>query len=162
MVTATGKDYSSIGCGPDEAIDGSQATGWSTSAGKRSSTDGSKGFYAKHIVVQLGAAVDVTGLAVDPSSTCGDDPTSSTAGYKIEGSANEDGPWSSLAGGTFTAADNGRMNELSATGSGVQFIRFTITSDQVPDFDSTCAGGGGPSGGHFVDLSELQVFGTTP
>jgi len=162
VVKATGKDYSSIGCGPDEAIDGSQATGWSTNAGRRRSTDGSNGFAAKHMVVQLDTAVDVTGLAVDPSSTCGDDPSSSTAGYTIEGSANEDGPWTSLADGTFTGADNGRMNELSASGSDIRFIKFTIISDQVPHFGSTCAGGGGPSGCHFVDLSELQVFGTTP
>jgi hypothetical protein len=162
VVKATGKDYSSIGCGPDEAIDGSQATGWSTSAGEKRSTDGSKGFFDKHIVVQLGAAVDLTGLAVDPSSTCGDDPSSSTAGYTIDGSADKDGPWSPLASGTFTGADNGRLNELSASGSGIRFVRFTITSDQVPLFVTSCAGGGGPSGCHFLDLSELRVFGTEP
>jgi hypothetical protein len=164
VFNATGKDYSDIGCGPDQAIDGSQASGWSTSSGQGTSTDGSNGFFPKKIVVQLGDAVDVTGFGVDPSSTCGDDETSSTAGYLIEGAPSSAGPWSELASGTFTGADNGRINELPASGptSDVQFIKFTIQSNQVPDFDATCANGGGPNGCHFTDLSELEVFGTPP
>ncbi|HEX4472099.1 MAG TPA: M36 family metallopeptidase, partial [Nocardioides sp.] len=47
--TADGKDYASIGCGADAAIDGSQASGWSTSAGQGTSTDGSNGFFPKHL-----------------------------------------------------------------------------------------------------------------
>jgi len=161
VVEATGKDYSSIGCGPDKAIDGSQSGGWSTSAGPGNQTNGSNGFGPKHITVQLGAAVDITGFAVDPSSTCGDDPTSSTAGFLIEGSpTGAAGTYSTLASGTFGAADNGRMNPLVATASNIRFVRFTIQSDQVPDFSGMCGQGGGPSGCHFTDLSELQVFGT--
>jgi Zn-dependent metalloprotease len=162
VFSATGKDYSGIGCGPDEAIDGSQASGWSTSSGQGTSTDGSNGFFPKKIVVRLGSAVDVTGFGVDPSSTCGDDVTSSTAGYSIEGSASSGGPWSPLASGTFTADDNGTIAPVDASGSttGIRFVRFTIEGNQVPDFDTTCASGGGPNGCHFTDLSELEVYGT--
>jgi hypothetical protein len=64
-----------------------------------------------------------------------------------------------VTSGTFTTADNGRMNPLDVTASGVRFIRFTIESDQVPDFAGTCGSGGGPSGCSFTDLSEIQVFG---
>jgi hypothetical protein len=160
VFSATGKDYSDIGCGPDQAIDGSQASGWSTSAGPGTQTDGTKGFGEKVLVVRLGTAVDVSGFGVDPSSTCGDDETSSTAGFKIEVSANSGGPWTILETGTFTGADNGRINQLDVTSPGVQYVKFTITSDQVPGFDATCGSGGGPSGCHFVDLSELEVYGT--
>jgi extracellular elastinolytic metalloproteinase len=156
--TADGKDYSSIGCGADAAIDGSQASGWSTSSGQGDSTDGSQGFFAKHLVVDLHRSLDVTGMAVDPSSTCGDDPSSSTADYTIETSTNGT-TWDAAATGTFTSAQNGTLVPIPTSAPGVQFIRFTIDSNQVPSFDTTCAGGGGPSGCHFTDMSELQVFG---
>ncbi len=163
VIKATGKDFSSFGCGGERAIDGSQAAGWSTSSGEGQSTDGSNGFFPKHIVVKLGNPVDITSFAVDPSSTCGDDVTSGTADYDIAGRASTSDPWSPLASGTFTDADNGTLAEVPATGStsGIGYLRFTIQSNQVPDFDTTCADGGGPSGCSFTDLSEFQVFGTS-
>jgi hypothetical protein len=158
VVNSTGKDYSSIGCGPDEAIDGSLAAGWSTTSQNRKSF----GFKARHITVQLGDVLDVSGFGVDPSSTCGDDASSSTADYRIEGSANENGPWSTLASGTFSESDNGRINSVDASGStsNVQFVKFTILSNQVGDFNTDCAGGGSDSGCSYTDLSELEVYGT--
>jgi hypothetical protein len=97
-------------------------------------------------------------MAVDPSSTCGDDPSSSTANYTIETSTNGT-TWDAAAAGTFTSAQNGTLVPIPTSAPGVQFIRFTIDSNQVPNFNTTCAGGGGPSGCHFTDMSELQVFG---
>jgi hypothetical protein len=161
--SSTGKDYSDIGCGPAEAIDGSQASGWSTSAGPGTSTDGSGGFFAKNIVVKLAQPIHISGFAVDPSSTCGDDTSSSTKGYLIEGSPdNTNGSYVTLHSGTFTAADNGILNAIPASAnSHIRYVRFTIESDQVPGaFTTTCGGGGGPSGCHFVDLSELQIHGS--
>jgi hypothetical protein len=159
--TANGADYSSIGCGPDAAIDGSESNGWSTSAGPGKSTDGSQGFGQKHLTIRLDEPVDIAEIDVDPSSTCGDDATSSTAGYQIETSASASGPWALAHTDTFTEADNGKMNQIPITtaNTDVQYVKFTITSDQVPDFATDCADGGGPSGCHYVDLSELQVFG---
>jgi hypothetical protein len=155
----TGRDFSDIGCGPDAAIDGSQASGWSTNTGQHPADGGSNGFFPKQIVVKLKQQIHVSGFQVDPSSTCGDDTSSSTAGYQIEGST--DGiAYNPLASGTFTAADNGILNQVpAAANSNIRYVRFTIESDQVPDFDSTCGGGGGPSGCSFVDLSELQIHG---
>ena len=50
---------------------------------------------------------------------------------------------------------------ITASASGVKFVRFTIESNQVPGtYTTTCANGGGPAGCHFTDLSELEVFGT--
>jgi hypothetical protein len=111
------------------------------------------------MLVTLHQPLDVTGFAVDPSSTCGDDATASTAKYLIEMSSGASGPWTNVTG-TFTASDNGRMNPVPATGSAVRYVRFTILSDQVPNFTGTCGGGGGPSGCHYTDMTELQIFGT--
>jgi hypothetical protein len=146
------------GCAPAEAIDGSQASGWSTNAGTGTSTDPANGFSPKHIVIDLGRMLHVTGLAVDPSSTCGDDASSSTAGYTVETSATgASGSWSTPISGSFTEADNGLLNDVPVDADGVQFIRFTITSDQVPDFSSCEVQD--MSGCHYVDLSEVQVHG---
>jgi extracellular elastinolytic metalloproteinase len=153
----TGQDYP--GCGPAQAIDGSQGSGWSSNAGPGRRTDGSHGFKPKTMLVTLHQPLDVTGFAVDPSSTCGDDATASTAKYLIEMSSGASGPWTNVTG-TFTASDNGRMNPVPATGSAVRYVRFTILSDQVPNFTGTCGGGGGPSGCHYTDMTELQIFGT--
>ncbi|HEY3527795.1 MAG TPA: M36 family metallopeptidase [Nocardioides sp.] len=157
IADATGQDYSAIGCGPGGAIDGSQSSGWSTNASIGKSTDGSLGFSPKHVTIELGQPLDVTGFAVDPASTCGDDSSSSTAGFVIQTSPDRS-TWTTAASGTFTAADDGTLVPLDATAQGVGYVRVMITSDQVRDFGSTCESGG-PSGCHFVDLSEIQVFG---
>jgi hypothetical protein len=148
------------GCGPAQAIDGSQGSGWSSNAGRKGRTDGTLGFQPKTMTVRLQKHLDVTGFAVDPSSTCGDDATSSTAGYRIQTSSGATGPWTTVASSTFTAADNGRMNQVDAVATDVEFVRFTILSDQVPSFSGTCGQGGGPSGCHYADMTELQIFGT--
>ncbi len=164
VVEANGRDYTFIGCGPDAAIDGSQSTGWSTNAGRRKRIDGTEGFGRKHMTIRLAQPITVKGFAVDPTGTCGDDPTSSTAGYKIQTSTSptvdETTVFTTVATGTFTGDDNHRLNTINLQGpSGVQLVRFVITSDQVPDFTGMCGDGGGPSGCHYVDLTELQVFG---
>lgn len=41
----------------------------------------------------------------------------------------------------------------------VRFVRFTITSNQTPDFATNCPGGAF-SGCSFTDLTELEVFGS--
>jgi hypothetical protein len=47
----------------------------------------------------------------------------------------------------------------SAPVTGVRYVRFTIETPQVPDFDTNCPDG--PYAGCvFMDLTELEVFGT--
>jgi hypothetical protein len=41
----------------------------------------------------------------------------------------------------------------------VQFVRFIAHSNQTPAFSQNCPGGAF-SGCQFVDLTELQIFGT--
>ena len=153
-----GPDYSPS-CGPADAIDLSQATGWGSTTG----TDGSPTnvFVPKHITVRLPQAIDVDSFGVDPSATCGDGGSASTGAYKIETSPNgTSGSWTQAASGTFTEADRGRINTVNPTGgaTGVRYVRFTILGNQTPDFATNCPDG--PySGCSYTDLTELEVFG---
>ncbi len=154
-----GPDYTPFGCGPEAAIDLSQGTGWSSTAGDDDG-DPTGVFVPKHIVVDLSEAVDVSGFAVDPSATCGDGGSASTGAYRIETST--DGTtWTEASSGTFTSDDNGRLNPLTpAAGStGVRHVRFTILGNQTPSFSTNCPDGA-YSGCSYADLTELEVFGT--
>jgi extracellular elastinolytic metalloproteinase len=156
-----GADFSDFGCPPSAAIDGSQAAGWSTSAGPGDSTDGTQGFGPKHLTIRLGSTVDVRDLAIDPTGTCGDDESSSTQDLKIE--VSPDGTnWSDYNTEHYTSAnDDHQLNVDDTDAANVKFLRLTIQSDQVPgpDFATTCANDSSFSGCHFVDLSEIQVHG---
>jgi hypothetical protein len=84
------------------------------------------------------------------------------ADYQIETSPDgSNGSWTTVKTGTFTAGQNGTLVPLTVSQAGVEYVRFTILSNQTPaPYTTTCAGGGGPSGCHYTDLSELEVFGT--
>ena len=153
----SGPDYSP-GCGPAAAIDLSQGTGWGSTTGDDDGTP-TNVFVPKHLVVDLHRQVDVSGFAVDPSATCGDGGSASTGRYRIDTST--DGrTWTTAATGTFTAADDGRLNALSPTAGtvGVRFVRFTILGNQTPSFATSCPGGAF-SGCSYTDLTELEVYG---
>jgi hypothetical protein len=154
----TGTDHTAGGCGPTAAIDLSRISTWKTAAGADEATP-TNVFVPKHITVKLPRAITLKELAVDPSAGCFDGASASTAGYRIETSP--DGTtWTTANQGTFTANDLGRLNTLtpSAGTTGVQFVRFTILSNQVPDFATDCPG---PfTGCVHADLTELEVFGT--
>jgi extracellular elastinolytic metalloproteinase len=156
----TGADYSDFGCGPRGAIDLSQATGWGSNAGQGTNDRPTATFHPKYIVVDLHRLVNVTGFGVDPQSTCGDAPSASTSAYTIETSP-DNANWTTQHTGTFTSADNGKINPVPADTSptGVQYVKFTIEANQVPDFAADCPDGGF-DGCQFADLTELEVFGT--
>jgi extracellular elastinolytic metalloproteinase len=156
----TGADYSSFGCGPLGAIDLSESTGWGSNAGPGTDDSPTATFHPKQIVVNLHHVVDVTGFGVDPQSTCGDAPSASTRGYKIETSP-DNMTWTTQHLGAFTPADNGRINPVPAdtAPTGVRYVRFTIESNEVPDFAADCPNGAF-DGCRFADLTELEVFGT--
>ena len=146
-------------CGPGGAIDGSLASGWSSTAGDDAGAP-TDVFVPKYLTVDLTRPVDITGFAVDPAATCGNGPSASTAGYRIETST--DGTtWTIANEGTFVAADRGVRNDVmpAATLADVRYVRFTMLSNQTPDFARTCPDG--PySGCSRADLSELAVYGT--
>ena len=74
-----GPDYSGFGCGPDEAIDGSQSSGWGSTTGDDDGTPTNE-FIPKFIVVDMDTHVDISKIAVDPTATCGDGISASTCG----------------------------------------------------------------------------------
>ena len=157
----TGPDYTPYGCGPGSAVDQSLGNGW----GSTSDDDGATGGWAvtpKYVVVKLPQKVDVSQLAVDPGNTCGDAGSASTKDFKVETSA-DGSSWTTAATGSFAAADRHRLNLITpsaGSAAGVQYVRFTMINPQVPgDFATTCAGGG-YSGCAFMDMSELEVYGT--
>jgi extracellular elastinolytic metalloproteinase len=154
----TGSNHTPGGCGPTSAIDLSQVSGWETSAGADEVTP-TNVFVPKHVTVQLPQAINLTEFAVDPTANCFDGNSASTSGFRIETSA-DGATWTTASQGTFTADDLGRLNSLTPTtgATGVQFVRFTILGNQVPDFATDCPG---PfTGCQHADLTELEVFGT--
>ena len=104
--------------------------------------------------------MDIDSFQVDPTATCGDGGSASTGGFTIETST-DGGTFTEAASGTFGVADRGHLNEvdLTAGADGVQYVRFTIESNQTPDFATNCPNGA-YSGCSFTDLTELAVFGS--
>ena len=94
---------------------------------------------------------------IDPAETCGDDPTAATGPFVLETSS--DGVTYTIAAeGTFGDADRHRFNSvpLTAGGSNVRFIRFTMVAPQV-DFSQCDALP--TSGCFFMDMTEIEVYG---
>ncbi len=107
-------------------------------------------------MVELPEAIDITSFAVDPSNTCGDPGSSSTADYAIEVSTTADGPWTEVAKGTFISLDRGLMVPIAAKVPPAQsFVRYTMISPQVPDFSGCPDSYGGCT---YMDSTELAVY----
>ncbi|MDX6277593.1 MAG: extracellular elastinolytic metalloproteinase [Nocardioidaceae bacterium] len=169
ITAANGPDYTAYGCGPGGAIDLSQGTGWGSTTGNDAG-DPASTIVPKAITVKLPSKINIsdsatnTAFAVDPTATCGDPGSSSTGDYKIEVSP-DGSTWTTAVDGTgahaFTAANRYHFaNVPSAVNAiGVQYVRFTMLAPQVPDFSTNCPDG--PYGGcQFMDMTELEVFGS--
>jgi hypothetical protein len=133
------------GCTSAQAIDQSLGTGWSPPKSP-----------APSAVIRLQAPITVSEFAVDPGNTCGDDPSATTRGYRIETSANGS-DWRLARTGEFTPADAHRLNSVKpdpAAAANVQFVRITLLTSQ--------GSASGSSGADFVDLSEFEIYGAKP
>jgi hypothetical protein len=122
----------------------------------------------KYVVVRLPEPVNVATFGVDPGATCGDGPTAGTKDFRVETStattlpAPADPSWRLAAQGTFTDADQHRLNPVTpgvGSATAVRFVRFTMLSPQVPGVFATTCVTSGASGCSFMDMSELAVFG---
>jgi hypothetical protein len=153
-----GPDYTDFGCGPAQALDLSLTTGWGSTTGNNKGTP-TNVFVPKFITVDMGRRINITSFAVDPSATCGDADSASTGAYRIETSP-DNVTWTVAASGTFDETHRHKLNTVTPTQgtAGVQFVKFTILGNQVPDFATNCPNGGF-SGCSFTDLTELQVYG---
>jgi extracellular elastinolytic metalloproteinase len=156
VVAFNGPDFTPFGCGPSSAIDQSLGNGWG-------STSDLVGGVAtpKFVTVKLPRAVNIAAVAIDPGNTCGDGGSASTGGYRLETST--DGTNFTLASsGTFGLADRHRLNSVplaAGTTAGITHLRFTMVSPQIPGDPATLCPG--PfSGCLFMDMSELEVYGT--
>jgi extracellular elastinolytic metalloproteinase len=112
------------------------------------------------VTIAVPKAITVTQIAVDPNATCGDGGSSSTADYRVETSP--DGTtWSVADEGVFGVADRGRLNPLipaAGSATGVRFVRFTMLEPQVFDIGGACPGAF--TGCDFIDMSEIEVYGS--
>ncbi|HEY7604843.1 MAG TPA: discoidin domain-containing protein, partial [Gaiellaceae bacterium] len=152
IASFTGPDYTGFGCGPDKAIDQTLGNGWGSD-----SIDSTGAHFTPEVVVQLPVSITVTELGIDPANTCGDDPTASTADYRVETSA-DGSAWTVAKEGTFGNADRGRLNLVAPTAgaTNVRYVRFTMLSQQLA---SPCSSSPNQSGCAFADMSELEVYG---
>ena len=155
---STDRTTATSAAGPPQALDLSLATGWGSTTGNSKGTP-TNVFVPKHLTVDMKRKVNITSFAVDPSATCGDAGSSSTGRTRSRPRPTTS-PGPSRPRGTFTAADRGRLNTVTpTTGSlGVQYVRFTILGNQVPDFATNCPNGA-YDGCTYTDLTELQVYG---
>ena len=146
IVSVTGPDYSAYGCGPIGLIDQSQGSGW----GSVTAPDG------QNEVIKLPATVNIGQLVINPSATCGDDVTASVGDYRVETSA--DGTaWTVAASGRFPQGTNTpQVVPLTAGGTGVAYVRFTMLTSQAQAYGQ-CPGA--VSGCEFLDATELAVYG---
>lgn len=144
----TGADF---GCGLDQLIDQSRGAG-NSAFNPNSSDPDNPHLGPPTALIHLPQPVDIAAFGLDPSNTCGDDPSAATKDYKIETST--DGVHFAIAKqGSFTPDDLARLNVVAPTAnaSSVRWVRLTALS---PQDDSP-----GASGADFIDFSELEVFG---
>jgi hypothetical protein len=155
-----GPDYSPQ-CGPEGAIDLSAGTGWGSATQNNQQPVGPHGkgdVKPRFIVIDLPSKIDVTGFGVNPTATCGDPGSASTAKYQIFVAATPDGPWGSpVASGRFTPDDQNTMVDipLQTPATGVGAIKYVMVLPQVPDW------GACPSayaGCQFIDTTEVAAY----
>jgi extracellular elastinolytic metalloproteinase len=151
IAATNGDDAAPFGCGAAALIDQALTNGWSTAK------PASGGRFA---TIKLPAAVNIATLQIDPSGTCGDDLVASAGDYTVETS--KDGTtFATAASGTFSTSDPGHLVDIplaAGTGDAVQYVRYTILSNQAAERGVTCPGGA--EGCDWFDSQELEVFGT--
>ena len=147
IVSATGPDYTSFGCGPIGLIDQSQGSGWGS--------DVAAG--GQNQVIKLPAAVNIGQLVINPSGTCGDDASAGTGDYRVETSADGQA-WTVAASGRFPLNTvTPQIVPVTAGGTNVGYIRYTMVNSQAQ------AAGLCPapiSGCTFLDSTELAIYGS--
>jgi extracellular elastinolytic metalloproteinase len=140
-----------FGCGLDQLADQNLGTG-SSAFNPRSTEPDNPKLGTPTAVIKLPRAINIAWFGLDPSNTCGDDPTSTTKDYRIETSV-DGAHWTLAKAGSFTLADRGRLNVVTPTGgaNGVRYVRLQALSPQrANDLDS---------GADFIDFSEIAVYG---
>jgi len=152
IVASNGNDGVPFGCGPQQLIDQQLTIGWST---LKPPSGG------KFATIKLPRPVDIQSLQIDPSGTCGDDLVASADQYTVETST-DGNTFVPAASGTFTPSDTGHLTTVTlapGTGTGVQYIRYTILSNQAAERGIDCSSPSNDEGCPWFDSQELEVFG---
>jgi hypothetical protein len=141
-----------FGCGLDQLADQNEGTG--NSAFNPASTDPDNPHLGPPTAVfELPRTITVTEFGLNPSNTCGDDPSAATKDYTLETSA--DGvSWTTAVAGAFTAAQIHKLNLVKPT-AGATNVRFVRLRSLTPQSAQP-----GESGADFIDFSEVAVYGT--
>jgi extracellular elastinolytic metalloproteinase len=139
---SSGPDYSGFGCGPAQAFDQSLGSGWSVDKPA-----------PRFATIQLPQTITMSGYAIDPGATCGDDDNSSLGSFDLSVSSNGT-TWTVIdPNRTMTAGNNHHLNNVNFGASGVanvRYVRITMKTTQ----------GSTGTGASFIDMSELEVFAT--
>jgi extracellular elastinolytic metalloproteinase len=154
-----GFDFTGDGCGPVNLIDQSLGAGWVSDAEGTGDGEDTTAIEPRFIVVKLPAAVDVTQLTINPSTTCGLGGSASTGDYRLETSV--DGTtWTLGSEGHFGPTQRVTQTVPLAAGSAadVQYVRYWMLGTQTADIGGTCPGNF--SGCTYVASTELAVYGT--
>jgi hypothetical protein len=141
--TATANDETVAGCAPNAAVDNDTATGWSASAARPAEDPPA-------LTVALPQAIDLRGVALDPTSACEHAAGAALGRYRIQTSP--DGTaWATALEGELGAAARGALTTLAPTANatGVRYVRLQLLGAQDPAAAT-------------VDVRELQVFGVGP
>jgi hypothetical protein len=103
----------------------------------------------QRIVIDLGAPIDIAGVAIDPGAGCGDDATAALKGYAITGSTAPDTGFAPVgAAGSFPLSAGGHLNDVAGTtGSDVRYLELHAKTPQ------STAG----SGAQYLDVAEIHV-----
>ncbi|RKQ93954.1 fungalysin/thermolysin propeptide [Solirubrobacter pauli] len=125
VVSDRGFEYAGSGCGPNAAFDGLRSTTWSTL------WQAVSGWRTNDVEVELPVAINLTGLAIDPSAGCFDSASSALGQYAVETASSRSGPWAQVAGGTFTSTHRNKLNPIAATASNVRYVRLRPISSQA-------------------------------
>jgi extracellular elastinolytic metalloproteinase len=158
-----GPDFSSAGaCGPNNVNDLSQGTAWVTITGNTEAPTGT--IVPKAITIKLPQAIQLTDLAVDPTTQCGLGGSASVGDLTVETSP--DGTtWTEAATATFDATNRFQYNEVPVSPpiDDVRYVRVTLNGPQVPapftDHCPTDPDGIVFSGCTYMVLTEVEAFG---
>ena len=151
-VTSSDGSYGAA-CGVHGLIDGSRTNGWSAA---NPTSPNASGAPVPVATVTFPRAVEVAAIAIDPGSTCGNGPSATLKGYRLE--VSRDGTtFEPYAQGQFASADAGHLVSIPAPGGSpvrAAKVRLTMLSPQ-----SACVG---CAGRDFIDIQELEVLGAVP
>jgi hypothetical protein len=146
VTSFTPPDYSPFGCGPEQAFDTSQTTGW----GSDSPGNGGSGTTgARSVTLHLPAPVDISQLQIDPGATCGDPDSAGVQEYTVKTRA--------VAASGFVTAWHNRSALPEHVYSPRKPHKGNLNVDTLKLTMSSNRGNA-----NFMDMSELLVHGVPP